>query len=128
MANEAARVHRGLGGAIVAWPVVARAQRANRVNRIGVLASLDLPPLRRFTRKLPQLGYGQNLRIDYRFAEGHDDRYPALAAELVELKVDLILTWGTPATLAARQATANICIVMGAIGEAVYTGAAGFQS
>jgi putative ABC transport system substrate-binding protein len=109
-----------LGGA-AAWPVVARAQR---VRRIGVLASLPLPPLQRFARKLQQLGYSesQGFRIEYRFAEGHVDQYPVLAEQLVAMPVDLIVTWGTPATLAAKQATATIPIIMGAVGEAVHTG------
>ena len=89
---------------------------------IGVLASLALPPLQRFARKLEELGYseGRNLQIDYRFAAGRDDRYPQLAAELVALPVDVIVTWGTPAALAAKRATGTIPIIMGAIGEAVY--------
>jgi putative tryptophan/tyrosine transport system substrate-binding protein len=94
-----------LGGA--AWPLAARAQRAEQMPRIGLLASQLFPPIRRFGRKLQELGYieGQNLRIEYRFAEGHDDRYPAMAAELVALPVDLIVTSGTPAALAAKHAT-----------------------
>jgi putative ABC transport system substrate-binding protein len=92
--------------------------------RIGVLANLPLPPLSRFSRKMHALGYiqGQNLRLEYRFAEGHDERYPELAAELVALPVDVIVTWGTPAVLAAKQITQATPIVMGAIGEAVGTG------
>ena len=91
-----------LGGA-AAWPLAARAQLTRA--RIGVLASLPLPPLIRFSRKLQELGYveGQNLQLDYRFAEGHDERYPDLAAELVAMPVDVIVTWGTPAVLAAKQ-------------------------
>jgi putative tryptophan/tyrosine transport system substrate-binding protein len=113
----------GLGGA-VAWPVAARAQQPGRIRRIGVLASLPLPPLQRFAQKLQQLGYSEdrNLQIEYRFAEGHDDQYPILAEQLVGLPVDLIVTWGTPAALAAKQATAKVPIIMGAVGEAVNTG------
>ena len=57
-----------------------------------------MPPLQRFERKLREYGYieGQNVRLVPRFAEGRDDRYPAMAAELVALPVDLIVTWGTP--------------------------------
>ena len=113
----------GLGGAVV-WPVAARAQQPGRMHRIGVLASLPLPPLQRFAQKLQQLGYSEdrNLQIEYRFAEGHDDQYPILAEQLVGLPVNLIVTWGTPAALAAKQATAKVPIIMGAVGEAVYTG------
>ena len=117
--HEEAPVHhtaRGRGGG--GGPLPVRAQQPAARARIGVLASLPLPPLTRFSRKLQELGYieGQNLRLDYRFAEGHDERYPDLAAELVALPVDVIVTWGTPAVLAAKHITKAIPIVMGAIG------------
>jgi putative tryptophan/tyrosine transport system substrate-binding protein len=75
-------------------------------------------------QKLKELGYveGETIRFEYRFAEGHDDRYPAMAVELVTLPVDLIVTSGTPAALAAKSATATIPIVMGSVGEAISTG------
>jgi len=113
----------GLGGA-VAWPLVARAQQRERVWNIGILASQPLPPLQRFARKLREYGYieGQNVRLVPRFAEGHDERYPSMAADLVALPVDLIVTWGTPAALAAKQTTQTIPVVMGAIGEPVSVG------
>ena len=71
-----------IGGAAAAWPIAARAQQ--RVHVVGVLASRLLPPLQRFERKLREYGYieGQNVRFVPRFAEGRDDRYPAMAAEL----------------------------------------------
>ena len=74
--------------------------------------------------RLRQLGWieGRNIRFDYRSVEGDDSRQPALAAELVALPVDVIVTWGTPATLAAKQATTTIPIVMGAIGDPVAVG------
>jgi putative ABC transport system substrate-binding protein len=83
-----------------------------------------LPPIQRFARKLRDYGYveGQNLRLVSRFAEGRDERYPAMAAELAALPVDLMVTWGTPAALAAKQATTTIPIVMGAIGDPVSVG------
>src|SRR5262249_16274666 len=65
---------------------------------------------------------GQNLRLVSRFAEGRDDRYPTMAAELAGLPVDLIVTWGTPAALAAKQATTTIPVVMGAIADPVSVG------
>src|SRR5262245_33133525 len=92
-----------LGGAAATpsllWPLTARAQQLAKMARIGVLASLPLPPVQGFSRKLREYGYieGQNLRFEWRFAEGRDDRYPALAAELAALPVDMIVTWGTPA-------------------------------
>ena len=111
-----------IGGAAAAWPLAARAQQ--KLVRIGVLASYHWPPLRKFVQKLKELGYveGGTVRFEYRFAEGDDDRYSILAAELVALPVDLILTSGTPAALAAKTATSTIPIVMGSIGDAVNTG------
>src|SRR5215475_13096163 len=112
-----------LGGAAAAWPLVARAQSSKNA-RIGLLASQPLAPVQRFSRKLQQYGYveGRNLQLEARFAEGRDERYPALAAELVALPVDILVTWGTPAAVAAKQATATIPIVMGAIGDPVSVG------
>jgi putative tryptophan/tyrosine transport system substrate-binding protein len=112
-----------LGGA-VAWPLAAMAQRAERVRRIGILASESLPPIQRLSRKLQEYGYieGHNVRFEPRFAQGRDDGYPAMAAELAALPVDLIVTWGAPAALAAKKATRTIPIVMGAIGEPVSVG------
>jgi putative ABC transport system substrate-binding protein len=91
---------------------------------IGVLATLPLPPVQRFFRKLQEYGYieGRNLRLEPRFAEGDGNRYLSLAAELVAIPVDIIVTWGTPAALAAKQATTTIPIVMGAIADPVSVG------
>jgi putative ABC transport system substrate-binding protein len=113
-----------LGGAAVAWPLAARAQQSERVRTIGILGSQSLPPIERFARKLRDYGYveGQNLRLVSRFAEGRDERYPVMAAELAAMPVDLIVTWGTPAALAAKQATTTIPVVMGAIGDPVSVG------
>lgn len=111
-----------LGGA-AAWPAVARAQQAAPVKRIGFLGSLPLRPVERFRRRLQELGYveGQNLIVESRFAEGRDDRYPAFAAELAAMPLDLIVAWGTPAALAAKHATARIPIVIVA-GDVLSTG------
>jgi len=113
-----------LGGVAAAWPLAARAQQGERVRTIGILASQSLPPIHRFARKLRDYGYveGQNIRLLSRFTEGRDDRYPVMAAELAALPVDLIVTWGTPAALAAKQATSTIPVVMGAIGDPVSVG------
>jgi putative tryptophan/tyrosine transport system substrate-binding protein len=113
-----------LGGAAVAWPLAVRAQQQPKTACIGVLATLPLPPVQRFFRKLQEYGYveGRNLRLEPRFAGGDDDRYPALAVELVSIPVDIIVTWGTPAALAAKQATTTIPIVMGAIADPVSVG------
>mgnify|MGYP003694351789 CR=1 FL=1 len=97
---------------------------AERVYRVGVLAPEGMRAIASFRERLRQLGWieGRNIRFDYRSTGGDDTRQPALAAELVALPVDLILTWGTPATLAAKQATATIPIVIGAIGDPVAVG------
>lgn len=102
----------------------ASAQVAEKVYRIGVLAPEGMHAIDSFKERLRQLGWfeGKNVRFDYRSAEGDDTRQLALAAELVALPVDLMLTWGTPAALAAKQATATIPIVMGAIGDPVTVG------
>jgi putative ABC transport system substrate-binding protein len=111
-----------VGGAATAWPLAVRAQQ--HIPVVGILASQLLPPLQRFERKLREYGYveGQNVRFVPRFAEGRDDRYPAMAAELVALPVDLIVTWGTPAAMAAKQATSSIPVVMGAVGDPLGVG------
>ena len=112
-----------LGGA-AAWPLAGRAQQPAKTVCLGLLATLPLPPVQRLFPKLREHGYveGLNLRVEARFAEGRDDRYPALAAELVALPVDIIVTWGTPAALAAKQATKTVPIVMGAIADPVSVG------
>jgi putative tryptophan/tyrosine transport system substrate-binding protein len=100
------------------------AKAAEKVYRVGLLASEGLHPIESFRARLRQLGWieERNIRFDYRSAEGDDNRQPALAAELVAIPVDLILTWGSPAALAAKRATAAIPIVMGAIGDPVAAG------
>ena len=101
-----------LGGAAAAWPLAADAQQAAR--RIGVLANTNWPPLEGLRQGLRKLGYieGINLKIEYRFAQGRLDHYPALASELVQLQVEVIVTSATPATIAAKRATSSIPIVM----------------
>jgi putative ABC transport system substrate-binding protein len=100
------------------------AKAAQKIYRVGVLAPEGMHAIGSFRERLRELGWkeGQNIRFDYRSAEGDDTRQPALAAELVALPVDLILTWGTPATLAAKHATATIPIVIGSIGDPVTVG------
>src|SRR5262245_66036417 len=88
------------------------------------MANLRLPPIERFRKALQEIGHveGRNLVIEYRFAEGREERYPDFASELVALPVDVIVTWGTPAAFAAKQATSQIPIVLGGIGDVVNTG------
>jgi putative tryptophan/tyrosine transport system substrate-binding protein len=95
-----------------------------KLARIAVLADEWSPPIEGLREGLQERGYveGKNLRFEYRMAEGHEERHPALAAELVALPVDVIVTWGTPAALAAKHATSTIPIVMGAIGDPVRVG------
>src|SRR6266702_2042293 len=102
--------------AAMAWPLGASAQQAAKVPRIGYLsgnlaANPHLPEA--FRQGLRDLGYveGRNVVIEYRDAEGKPERFPALAAELVALKVDVILAGATPQALAAKQATKTIPIV-----------------
>ena len=97
---------------------IAEAQQPKKVSRIGYLSSAD--PASESVRSEPlrlalrELGYidGQNLSTEYRYSEGKNDRLPELAAELVRLKVDIIVTGGVPLIRAARSATKTIPIVM----------------
>jgi putative ABC transport system substrate-binding protein len=117
-----------LGGIAATLPLAASAQQAGKVYRIGILeivpAASNARNLDSLRKGLSELGYveGHNLVIDYRSAAGHPERFPQLAAELVRLKVDLIVTRGTPAVLAAKNATATIPIVMAASGSPRRTG------
>jgi putative ABC transport system substrate-binding protein len=89
-----------------------------------VLATEAWPPIDSLRQGLRDLGYveGQNIRFEYRYAEGRNERFAKLATDLVSLKVDVIVTWGTNAALAAKGATKAIPIVMGAIGDPVGAG------
>jgi putative ABC transport system substrate-binding protein len=110
--------------------VVVEAQQPKKVPRIGYLSSVDAASestrSEAFRLALRELGYieGQNIAIEYRYVEGKPDRYPELAAELVRLKVDIILVaGGTLTALAAKNATKTIPIVMtGAGGDPVRAG------
>jgi putative ABC transport system substrate-binding protein len=115
-----------LGGA-TAWPLAARAQQPERPARIGYLAltsaSQHAPRINAFRAGLRKLGYveGRNLHIEFRSAEEDNDRLPGLAAELVRLNVDVIVTYATGVD-AAKRATATIPIVMTTYSDAVSTG------
>jgi putative ABC transport system substrate-binding protein len=111
-----------LGGA-AAWPLAARAQQAGKVARIGFLGPASesgmAPRVQGFRSGLRELGYveGTNVIIEYRWADDKYERLPELAAELVRSNVDVIVTVGTPASLAAKRATATIPIVVASIGD-----------
>ena len=115
-------------GGTAAWPLAARAQQAGKVHRIGVLetisTTLNVANFYALREGLRQLGYaeGQNLVIEYRSADGRDDRFPGLARELLALKVDVIVTRGTPAAKAVKNATSTVPVVMMASGDPVGVG------
>ena len=118
-----------LCGAAAAWPLAARAPAA-KVARIGYLltGALEAPETRVnrnvFRQGLNELGYieGRNIVIEYRSADGKIERLPALATELIGLKVDLIVALATPAGRAAQQATTTIPVVVTAMGDPVRDG------
>jgi putative tryptophan/tyrosine transport system substrate-binding protein len=113
-----------LAAASAIAPLAARGQ-ARKVHRIGVLETtslhLNAENMDRFRKGMEERGYveGPSLVLFYRSAEGHTERFGALAAELVRQKVDLILARGTPAAQAARRVTSTIPIVMTAVGDPV---------
>jgi ABC-type uncharacterized transport system substrate-binding protein len=116
-----------LGGAAAAWPLAARAQQPAKVPRIGFLfygSHGPSPEIDAFRQGLRELGYieGQNIAVEYRFASGRVGHLPELAAELVRLKLDVIVTPTTPASVAAKQATNTIPIVIAGIADAVGAG------
>jgi putative ABC transport system substrate-binding protein len=115
-------------GSLLAAPLAAEAQQAEKVYRIGMLertsSAINAANLNGFRQGLRELGYveGKNFIIEYRSADGRDERFPGLATELVRLKVDLILTRGTPATLAAKNASGTIPVIMTGVGDPVRQG------
>jgi putative ABC transport system substrate-binding protein len=117
----------GLTLGTLAAPLAAEGQPA-KVPRVGYLepgtAGAGTPFFEAFRRGLADLGWveGQNIAIELRAAEGKYERLPDLAAELVRLKVDVIVTQGTPAALAAKRATTTIPIVIGRVADPVESG------
>src|SRR3989338_7356674 len=115
-------------GVLVVAPLAARAQQAARVPRVGFLgnstAALEVNLVGPFREGLRDLGYveGRNVLIEYRWAEGKYERFPALIAELAALKVDVIVTAGTPASLAVKKAAPSIPLVMVAVGDPIGVG------
>lgn len=117
-----------LAVACFALPLAAAAQPAGKVFQIGYLGnstpSVEAPLVEGFRQGLRENGYveGKNVVVHYRWADGRIDTVPVLVAELVRLKVDVIVASGTPGSLAAQRATKTIPIVVTAVGDAVGVG------
>ena len=117
-----------LVGGAAAWPLAARAQQPG-MRRIGVLMgtannALGQARARAFQQELERLGWseGRNIAVERRWAEGHNERLAAMAAEFVRLNMDVIVTEATPPSLAAKQATSLVPIVFVGVGDPVGTG------
>ena len=116
-----------LGGA-ASWPLAAHAQQPGKLRTIGFLGqstrSAASEWVAAFVQRLRELGWmeGRTITIEYRWSEGREERFAEIAAELVRLKVDVILTSGTPEVLAAKQATSVIPIVFATAGDPVGNG------
>jgi putative ABC transport system substrate-binding protein len=114
-----------LGAAATAWPLAARAQQPGKVATIGFMGpttpSAQSAWVAAFLLRLRDLGWveGRNITVVYRWAEGRPDRYIEIAAEFVRLKVDIIVTYGTPTAMAAKQVTSVIPIVFAISGDPV---------
>ena len=119
-----------LGGAVTAvgWPLAGQAQQLGKLPTIGFLGESTPSGQRQwaaaFVQRLRELGWveGRNIAIEYRWAEGRNERFAELVAELVRLKVDAIVTQGTPSVLAAKQATSSIPIIFAIAGNPVANG------
>ncbi len=126
-ASAAAAVVAALALALLAAPFAAEAQQTRKVPRVGVLGGQSpeiSPPILALRQGLSELGYveGQNIAIEWRWAQGKNERYPDLAAELVKLKVDIIVAPTTGGAQAAQRATRTIPIVMGFVSDPVALG------
>jgi len=111
-----------MAGGLLAAPLAAEAQLSTTIPRIGLLAdATSWEPLRLGLR---DLGYveGTSIALEERSSQGRNERFSDLASELVRLNVDIIVTWGTPATLAAKRATTIIPIVMASAGDPLRSG------
>jgi putative ABC transport system substrate-binding protein len=111
----------GLSFAAASWPLAARGQQG-KIYRVGILETIpagrNAANLDGLRKGLRELGYveGRNLVIEYRSAEGQAERFSDLASELVRLKVDVIVTRGTPATIAVQSVTETVPVVMATMG------------
>ena len=117
-----------LGGAALMLPLAAWGQQPSKLPTIGFLGgttpAAQLQWTAAFVQRLRELGWveGRNVAIEYRWAEGRSERYTEIAAEFVRLKVDVIFTHGTPATILVKQTTSLIPIVFTVVGDPVGTG------
>jgi putative tryptophan/tyrosine transport system substrate-binding protein len=117
-----------LGGAAAAWPLAARAQQPWKLQTIGFSGqstrSAESEFVAAFTQRLRELGWieGRTITIEYRWSEGRAERFVQIATEFVRLKVDVIVTSGTPQVLATKQATSVIPIVFARVGDPVAFG------
>jgi ABC-type uncharacterized transport system substrate-binding protein len=117
-----------LGGAAATWPLTARAQQRGKLPTIGFMGQSTRSAASEWTaafvQRLRELGWtdGRNLAIEYRWAEGREERFADIAAEFVRIKVDIIVTSGTPQVLAAKQASSIIPIVFATAGDPVGAG------
>ena len=117
-----------LGGSAVSWPFDGRTQQVHKLPTIGLLgpnsSSIDSPRVGAFVQRLRELGWieGHNVGIEYRWAEGRVEHLAEFAAEFVRLKVDVIVTSGTPPVIAAKRETSVIPIVFAAVGDPVGVG------
>jgi putative tryptophan/tyrosine transport system substrate-binding protein len=117
-----------LGSGAAVWPLRARAQQPGKLRTVGFSGqstrSAESELVAAFTQRLRELGWieGRTITIEYRWSEGRAERYVQIAAEFVRLKVDVIVTSGTPQVLAAKQATSVIPIVFARVGDPVASG------
>jgi len=117
-----------LGSGVAGWPIALRAQQAAKLPTIGFLgannASFERGSTDAFVQRLRELGWIDNrtVAIEYRWAEGREARFAEIATEFVRLKVDVIFTYATPSSIAAKRATAVIPIVFAAAGDPVGSG------
>src|SRR5215510_7881262 len=105
-------------------PLAVEAQQTGKMYRIAILANESSSAIDGLRHGLRDLGYieGRDVKFDYAWAGTNSERFPTLASDVVRQKPDFIVTWGTPAAIAAKNATATIPIVMGAIGDPISTG------
>ena len=117
-----------LSGAAAAWPLAARAQQPEKLRTIGFAGlstrAAESELVAAFTQRLRELGWmeNRNITIEYRWSEGRTERFIQIAAEFIRLKVDVIVTSGTPQVLAAKQATSVIPIVFARVGDPLAIG------